>query len=407
MMEGARFWSHAARLGVIAGLAFLGLLDFALATSIEYTDVPPSINIPVTWTGRIAGGLVAAGLMLSSTWLTPRWLVGLVIAQGAGSLAITVSCFSAGDLVGPPGLVEVPAQLVLLIVVCRRAAAAWVAPAAGVLIAAILLRPFAMLADDALFLTSFGVIAVGAAIGAGVYLRSLDSGRLRQVAAVQAEQRAEFARDLHDFIAHHVTGIVVQAQGARLIAAADPQRAITALEQIENAGQETMASMRRMVGLLRSMDTDPGAPVAPLAGMAEIGPLVDGFGSNGSPTARLRIDGEVDDLPIEVTSSAYRVVMEALTNVRRHANGATRVDVTLHRTPDCLFIRVADDGRPARAALPREVRRDGFGLIGLTERVRAVGGRIEARPGIDGGWVVDAALPVTHPLGTSSKESSG
>jgi signal transduction histidine kinase len=85
--------------------------------------------------------------------------------------------------------------------------------------------------------------------------------------------------------------------------------------------------------------------------------------------------------------------MEALTNIRQHAAAARVADVWVRRTPDWLLVRVANDGPAARAAMPRD--RPGYGLVGLTERVRAVGGRITAGPGIEGGWVVDAAFPLS------------
>jgi signal transduction histidine kinase len=235
-------------------------------------------------------------------------------------------------------------------------------------------------------------LCASAAIGAGIYLRTIESTRQRAIDGVRAEQRAEFARDLHDFIAHHVTGIVVQAQGARFIAEQDPKRVLLALEQIEAAGAETMASMRRMVGVLRDPQAQPDAPLAPLAGVAELGPLLEQFTNAGGPLGRLHLDGEMTALPVEVSSSAYRVVMEALTNIRQHASGARVADVWVRRTPDWLLVRVANDGAPPKTAAPRE--RLGYGLVGLTERVRAIGGRISAGPGIDGGWVVDAALPL-------------
>jgi len=100
----------------------------------------------------------------------------------------------------------------------------------------------------------------------------------------------------------------------------------------------------------------------------------------------------VHGLPVEVSTSAYRVVMEALTNIRQHADGARVADVWVRRTPEWLLVRVANDGAAPRGGSPRD--RPGYGLVGLTERVRAVGGRLTAGPGIDGGWVVDAALPL-------------
>jgi signal transduction histidine kinase len=236
------------------------------------------------------------------------------------------------------------------------------------------------------------------AIGLGVYLRTIEGSRQRAVDAVRAEQRTEFARDLHDFIAHHVTGIVVQAQGARFIAEQDPQRVLLALEQIEQAGAETMASMRRMVGVLRDPESKPDAPLAPIAGVPELGLLTEQFTAAGGPLARLHVDGDPGGLPVEVSTSAYRVVMEALTNIRQHAGAARVADVWVRRTPEWLLVRVANDGQPPKAATPRE--RPGYGLVGLTERVRAVGGRITAGPGIEGGWVVDAAFPLSPKAGS-------
>jgi signal transduction histidine kinase len=189
-----------------------------------------------------------------------------------------------------------------------------------------------------------------------------------------------------------VTGIVVQAQGAKFIAEQDPKRVLLALEQIEQAGAETMASMRRMVGVLRDPESKPDAPLAPVAGVPELGLLTEQFTAAGGPLARLHVDGSEDVLPVEVSTSAYRVVMEALTNIRQHAGAARVADVWVRRTPDWLLVRVANDGQPPKPAPPRE--RPGYGLVGLTERVRAVGGRITAGPGIEGGWVVDAAFPL-------------
>jgi signal transduction histidine kinase len=128
--------------------------------------------------------------------------------------------------------------------------------------------------------------------------------------------------------------------------------------------------------------------------VAELGPLVEQFTAAGGPLARLHLDGSVDGLPVEVSTSAYRVVMEALTNIRQHARDARVADVWIRRTAEWLLVRVANDGVPAS---PKD--RPGYGLVGLTERVRAVGGRITAGPGIEGGWVVDAAFPINLKVG--------
>ncbi|MFI7540487.1 sensor histidine kinase [Actinoplanes sp. NPDC049599] len=343
--------------------------------------------------------MVVGALATAAVWLPPHRQgsvrlprAAMVLAGFSLFLTIGLGGLSAG-LGGSFGLAETVGLLAVLFVVCRRAEVRWAVGAVlllGMAIGFIPLRA-GLSADYVIAGLALGLVAT-AVIALAVYLRMIESTRLRAMDSVRAEQRAEFARDLHDFIAHHVTGIVVQAQGARFIAEQDPKRVLLALEQIEAAGAETMASMRRMVGVLRDPDARPDAPLAPLAGVDELGPLLEQFSNAGDVLARLHVDGSTVGVPVEVSTSAYRVVMEALTNIRRHAKDARVADVWVRRTPDWLLVRVANDGAPPRAALPRE--QPGYGLVGLTERVRAVGGRITAGPGIDGGWVVDAALPL-------------
>jgi signal transduction histidine kinase len=341
---------------------------------------------------------VLAAVATAAVWLPrhrqgskrlPKVALGLAI----GSLLLTMVVAVGGPGNGSYGVAEAVGLLGVLFVVCRRGDPQWSVGAVLALGMAVGFLPLrGGLQDNMIIIGLAQGLFATAVIGAGVYLRTIESTRQRAMDSVRAEQRAEFARDLHDFIAHHVTGIVVQAQGARFIAEQDPKRVLLALEQIEDAGAETMASMRRMVGVLRDPNAQPNAPLAPLAGVDELGPLLDQFTNSGGALARLHVDGSTAGIPVEVSTSAYRVVMEALTNIRRHAQGARVADVWVRRTPDWLLVRVANDGAPPRAAAQREA--PGYGLVGLTERVRAVGGRITAGPGIDGGWVVDAALPL-------------
>jgi len=356
-------------------------------------------------TGVSGGGpllaliLVVGALATTAVWLPPHRQGSVRLPRAAMllagfSLVLTIGLGGAtGGLGGSFGLAETVGLLAVVFVVCRRGDTRWSIGAVlllGMAIGFIPLRS-GFGAEYVIAGLALGLVAT-AVIGLAVYLRIIESTRVRAMDSVRAEQRAEFARDLHDFIAHHVTGIVVQAQGARFIAEQDPKRVLLALEQIEAAGAETMASMRRMVGVLRDPDARPDAPLAPLAGIDELAPLLEQFSNAGEVLARLHVDGSTIGIPVEVSTSAYRVVMEALTNIRRHAKDARVADVWVRRTPDWLLVRVANDGAPPRAALPREV--PGYGLVGLTERVRAIGGRITAGPGIGGGWVVDAALPL-------------
>jgi len=383
-MATQRNWHVLFRLGqagALGVLALLGLFDLSAGMTGELVPL------------QVLSAMAAAAVFLprhrqGSTRL-PKVALGLAVASVLLTFAVSVGGSSDASF----GLAEAAALLGVLFVVSRRGEATWTVFADFALIAAVGLLPLRGGQSSAYVIAGMGLALTGAAaIGAGLYLRTLASTRQRAMDAVRSEQRAEFARDLHDFIAHHVTGIVVQAQGARFIAEQDPQRVLLALEQIERAGAETMASMRRMVGVLRDPLARPDAPLAPVAGVGELGALLEQFTTAGGVVARLHTDGDLGGLPVEVSTSAYRVVMEALTNVRQHASGARVADVWVRRTPDWLLVRVADDGAPQRTATPRE--RPGYGLVGLTERVRAVGGRIIAGPGIDRGWVVDAALPL-------------
>ncbi|MCO1594679.1 histidine kinase [Micromonospora sp. RHAY321] len=390
------WWVRLGQLAGLAAMALLGLFDlrFGLASGMS--------------TASALLLLVRVGLAMSTAlvWLPvhrqgSRLLPVSALLLGAASLAVTggivlLTRGGATPIGGTWGLAESAGLLAVVFVVARRGfprLAPWAAVVTALAAAALPLR-----AGTENVYVIFGLLQALAAAGAaagGIYLRVVAAGRDRTIALVRAEQRAEFARDLHDFIAHHVTGIVVQAQGARFVAEQDPQRVIVALEQIERAGAETMASMRRMVGVLRNPDAPPDAPLAPLAGVADLAPLLQGHNGATNAPARLHVDGPLDGLPVEVSSSAYRVVMEGLTNARQHAPDARSVDVSVRRTPDWLLIRVADDGTAPRTA---PARGHGFGLIGLTERVRALGGTITAGPGIAGGWVLDAALPL-HGVG--------
>ncbi|WP_229072628.1 sensor histidine kinase [Actinoplanes sp. DH11] len=376
------------RAGQVAALGVLALLGII--------DIGGGLG-----SSPFALALIATPMAVAAVWLPrhkpgSRTLPVAAIVVSTISLTITALLAMTHDYYGSLwGLAESAAFLVVAAVVARNARPAWAVGSllfVGLAVAAMPLRA----GGSAIYVT-FGLVqalGVAGAIGAGVTLRNMENARRRALDTVRAEQRAEFARDLHDFIAHHVTGIVVQAQGARFIAEQDPKRVLLALEQIENAGAETMASMRRMVGVLRDPESRPDAPLAPVAGVGDLPALVEQFTAAGGLPARLDTGG--DDgagLPVEVSTSAYRVVMEALTNVRQHARQSSVVDVWLRRTDTQLLVRIANDGPPPRPAGPRD--RPGYGLAGLTERVRAVGGQFSAGPGVDGGWVVDVALPLS------------
>jgi signal transduction histidine kinase len=266
------------QLGALALMAALGAWDLATGMGAAGAEV--------------ALLQVLTAMATAAVWL-PRHPQGstrlpkVAAALAAWSLFLTLVVAVEGPTNGSFGAAEALGLLGVLFVVARRGAPPWSVVAVVLTVMAVGFLP--LRSGVTVFSVISGLVlglGAAAAIGGGYYLRTVESTRERALAAVRLEQRAEFARDLHDFIAHHVTGIVVQAQGARFIAEQDPQRVLLALEQIEQAGAETMASMRRMVGVLRDPLAEPDAPLAPLAGVTELGPLLDQFTGAGGPVAR-------------------------------------------------------------------------------------------------------------------------
>ena len=228
--------------------------------------------------------------------------------------------------------------------------------------------------------------AFAATVATGAYSHSIEQCRAEDARATRQSERDAIARELHDLVAHHVTGIVVQAQAARLVAAERPDITANALSSIERAGADALSSMRAMVGALRA---DRGAaPIAPTATLDDLRQLATS-GSIALPVG-VSLDSAAERLPSSVLASLHRIAIEALTNARRHGAGATTVDVAVACGPQHVTLSVTNDGAVVTD------RQQGFGLIGIAERVAALGGRFEAGPRPTGGWAVTAVLPTTH-----------
>ncbi|GAA4994237.1 histidine kinase [Pseudonocardia tropica] len=220
--------------------------------------------------------------------------------------------------------------------------------------------------------------------------RELWQRRSARLAQARNDERLELARELHDTVAHHVTAIVVAAQAGVVVAGSRPEEAGRALESIERAGAEALDGMRRMVGVLRA-GADGGADRAPGHDIADVDDVVARFDPDRSRT-RLEIAPEVRTAVLgpAVAATAFRVVREALTNVHRHAPGATTVSVGVHLQAGRLVTVVHNDGTGTENPL-----RDpgGFGLAGMRERVEALDGSLHAGPDGPGRWIVVAEVP--------------
>lgn len=200
-------------------------------------------------------------------------------------------------------------------------------------------------------------------------------------------ERTRIARELHDVVAHSVSVMVIQAAAARRNLSHAPDVAQTALTNIEDTGRQTMNELRGILGVLRR-DTDDGASLTPQPSMADLEALVRA--SDDLPI-QLNVNGSLEGLSPSVTLNGYRVVQEAITNVRRHAGPVTDVTIDVERCGAALTITVIDDGRGAAA----DDIGPGYGVVGMRERVAAVGGSVNIGPRSGGGWRVQMTLPAS------------
>ena len=209
--------------------------------------------------------------------------------------------------------------------------------------------------------------------------RAESAGREQALQAV-ADERARIARELHDIVAHSVSVMVVQA-GAAEKALDDPEFVRKALDSIRTTGTGALTDMRRVVSLIR--DDDGPAELQPQPDLASLERLVEQM---DVPTT-LRVEGEERPLSPAVALSAFRIVQEALTNVRRHAH-ARSAEVALRYGDDCLEIEVTDDGNGAAVAA------GGNGLIGMRERVQMYGGTLATTTAPGEGFRIRAVIPM-------------
>ncbi|WP_433463595.1 sensor histidine kinase [Spirillospora sp. CA-128828] len=371
----------------------------------------PDRWVRVAWAAGLGTALLAAiavqAVAVAQTWGGWYWIPGCAAAVAVGApallrrrspawtavtgLGVAATTIVATRLAGP----DLPAEP-------SPAMALGLAVLVGSALRALPPVPAGAVAGGGLVVIAAGQLAAGppssgdssvpaldgvvwlAAVAAGVSLRLLDARARATAERVRRAERLELARELHDVVAHHITGMLIQAQAAQVVARRNPGEVTGSLVEIEDAGTDALAAMRRVVGLLR--DADDAAPASP--GPERLGALVERFGRQGPPVL-LSVADEEATWPPEVTSTVYRIVQEALTNVLRHAPHARSVGVTVGRDRRGVTVEVVDDG-PAGSG---RHHRGGYGLIGMRERVETLGGSLSAGPRTGGGWSVRATLP--------------
>lgn len=220
---------------------------------------------------------------------------------------------------------------------------------------------------------------------AGIAVRYRDASQRTRADQIRSEERERIARDLHDVVAHHVSAIAIQAEGARAGAHSNPDKAIGALETIHATASTALAEMRHMVGILRD-STEPGR-LTPEANVHELPHLLTN--QTQGPPVGVTLGPGLESLSSAVTSAVLRIAQEAVTNARRHSRNARSVEVNVQRQEHHVEITVVDDGDRVSPG-PRH----GYGIIGMTERCAMLGGTLTAEPLHDRGWRVQATIPI-------------
>ncbi|MFI1517873.1 sensor histidine kinase [Kitasatospora cineracea] len=220
----------------------------------------------------------------------------------------------------------------------------------------------------------------------------LERERDAQAQVAVAAERARIARELHDVVAHNVSVMIVQADGAAYVLDSSPQQAKEALGTIASTGRQALAEMRRLLGVLRTADT--AGEYVPQPGVEELPELLEQVRTAGLPV-EFTATGEVRELPRGLELTVYRIVQEALTNVRKHGGPNARAKVAVDFRDGDLEVLVEDDGRGSTSEqLSGGADGLGHGLIGMRERVGMVSGSLDVGPRPGGGFRIRAVLPL-------------
>jgi signal transduction histidine kinase len=371
----------------------LALVAAGLTTAF-FVSEPMASGLP---RGTLALGYALAllhTLPLAARRRFPGAVLGISVASGLAFAAIGLPPFFLG-----------PAMLVAVYSVAAYGSR-WVALAglavAEVGLVAVQLTPVKY---DALMLVVFmGFLAVAWLLGqfahnyrayaARLEERTAELERAREALARKAvaEERLRLARELHDVVAHAMSVIAVQSGVGVHVADSRPEEVGRALAAIEATSRAALTELRRLLGVLRQDSDEPQGDLSPVPDLADLDSLLAEVTKAGL-AVRLRVEGTPSPLPAGVDLSAYRIVQEALTNVVKHA-GPAQAHVTIRYRDRDLTVEVTDDGRGVGAPAGDDRGGTGHGLIGMRERVAALGGDLEIGPCPGGGFRVAARLPL-------------
>jgi signal transduction histidine kinase len=331
-------------------------------------------------------------LAISTYWRRTRTIAVFV---GVTVVSAMLAAAGANDAINLPGLV------MLYTVASRRsrreATYAWLATLA---VAMLLVLRSSDIIEYGAYIALGALVTVPYAIGIAVgnrrqLLAALRDRAERAEAEVEArtrvatlEERARISRELHDVLAHGLTVMIAQSEGAASVAVNDPARAAEAMRTVAATGRESLGELRRLVAAERVDVVGATPELAPVPGIDDLDALADRVRAAGLPV-RLTQSGDLASVPDDCGRAVYRIVQESLTNVLKHGGPGASADVVV-AVAAAVQVTVTDRGG-ARTAAPAG---GGAGLVGMRERVSVLGGELEAGPTVDGGWRVRAHLPL-------------
>ncbi|MER5622885.1 sensor histidine kinase [Streptosporangium sp. NPDC002544] len=357
----SRAWRDWALVGVLVAVAVLeGVLR---------PDLP--------W--RAVSVTVTVGLVPTLLWRRTRPLLMVVIVFATTSLA---PLLTDGDALETYTMVYV---LVLLYSLFRWGSGREVAIGLTIMLVTVSLSLFFGRLTPGDTVGAFAVTLSAIALGGTFRYRA--GARMRELDQIKLLERERLARDLHDTVAHHISAMAIRAQAGIATSASRPNSATEALHVIEAEAARALDEMRALVRLLRRdqpAESAPGRRITDLEQLASPG--------RSGPSVDVEISDDIGDLPLPVEAAIYRIAQESVTNARRHARHATRIEVRVAADDTSVRLRVSDDGD---SGLVRPAGSPGYGLIGMIERADLLGGTCEAGPAPDRGWTVTAVLPRT------------
>lgn len=355
-------------------------------------------NHDVALLAGLLGLLLAEALLRPDlSWTTPALLLGAaqtftVLGRRTRPLLMVVLAFGAGAaldaarLLGDVDRTDLKLPLVLLLLPYSlfrwgSARERWLGG-----LTLFVSATLGLVVDDLTvgeFLGGYAVLVSAMALGAAA--RNRAQAHARELDQVKLREREHLARDLHDTVAHHVSAIVIRAQAGLATSSGDPAGAVEALRVIEGEAARTLTEMRQIVRRLR--EGEP-ADFAPTPRLADLERLADS--TSGGPEVSVSLPEGLDEVPPSIAAALYRLAQESVTNARRHARRATHIAIGVTADDASVRLRVTDDGDPVAS---RSAGGSSYGVAGMRERAKLLGGSCVAGPGEERGWTVTAVLP--------------